>query len=71
MRHKLETEAGGEKFIFFYDCDDHSEMLRVLGRCASDPMSRFTWLNAARLSEEVRNNLKKKYSTNRVAKIWK
>lgn len=70
MRHKLITEARGDTFVFFYDDDDSAEMLRVLGRCASDPNSKFTWYNAAKLSDQVRQNLKQRLcKTKRIA--WK
>ena len=44
----------GEAFMFFYRVDQIAEVLRVIGRYASDPELSLSWYDAARLSHEIR-----------------
>ncbi|RPI91106.1 MAG: hypothetical protein EHM42_00320 [Planctomycetaceae bacterium] len=43
-----------ERYIFLYDAESAAEMLRTLGRFASDSELSFTWYDAAVLSQKVR-----------------
>lgn len=45
---------GGERYVFLYDASSREEMLRTLGRYASDPELSFTWYDAAVLGQKVR-----------------
>ena len=44
----------GEAFMFFYDTQTIAEVLRVIGRYASDPELSLNWYDAAKLSHEIR-----------------
>ena len=43
-----------ERFIFLYDDESAGALLQTLGRFASDEELRFTWYDAAILSQKVR-----------------
>lgn len=45
---------GKERYIFLYDDDNRSEMLRTLGRFAHNEDLSFTWYDAACVSKMVR-----------------
>ena len=50
---------GEDRYVFVYDAGDKgqvSELLRTLGRFASDSRLNFTWYDAARLSQKIRLN---------------
>jgi len=47
---------GDERYVFLYEDDRHAEVLRVMGRFASDPELSFTWYDAAVLAKKVREH---------------
>jgi len=47
---------GPERYVFLYDDSSHVEMLRTLGRYASNPELSFTWYDAAKLSQKSAKN---------------
>ncbi len=51
----LALVKGKERYIFLFDDDHRAELLRTLGRFASDPELSFTWFDAAVLSHRVRH----------------
>lgn len=62
MSHEINVLAlvkGEERYIFLYDDARRSEVLRVLGRFASDPELSFTWYDAAVLSQKIRQESQK------------
>ncbi len=54
----LALVKGRERFVFVYDDDQSTEMLRTIGRFASNPELDFTWYDAARLSSKIREEAK-------------
>jgi hypothetical protein len=50
----LALVKGEERYVFLFDDAHRSEVLRVLGRYASNPELSFTWYDAAVLSQKVR-----------------
>ena len=57
MAHDINVLAlvkGQERYIFLYDDADRAELLRILGRFATNPELSFTWYDAATLSGMVR-----------------
>lgn len=53
----LALVKGAERYIFLYDDDNRSELLRTLGRYASNPDLSFSWYDAAVLSQKVRQSV--------------
>ena len=53
--YSLVLVKGKERYVFMFDEDHRVEVLRTLGRFASDPDLSFTWFDAAQLSTRVRN----------------
>jgi hypothetical protein len=51
--HVMAIVKGAERFVFLFDFAHRAEMLRVLGRFASNPELSFTWADAAILSQKV------------------
>lgn len=45
---------GDERYIFIYTYETRKELLRRLGRLASNPDLSFTWYDAAVISQKVR-----------------
>ncbi len=45
---------GEERYVFLFDDAHKAEVLRTLGRFASNPELSFTWYDAAVLSQKVR-----------------
>lgn len=45
---------GEERYVFLYDDANRAEILKVLGRFASDPELSFSWYDAATLSLKLR-----------------
>lgn len=43
-----------QRYVFLYDEASFDELLRTLGRYASDPELNFSWYDAAMLSQRVR-----------------
>ncbi len=55
MIYGLGFVKGSEKYIFMYDDASKVEVLRVLGRFASNSeLGDFTWFDAAVLSQKIR-----------------
>lgn len=50
----LALVKGTERYIFLYHDEHKQEVLRTLGRFASDPELSFTWYDAAVLSQRIR-----------------
>ena len=50
----LELMKGSERYIFLYEDGGADELLRTLGRYASDKDLSFTWYDAAVLSQRAR-----------------
>jgi hypothetical protein len=50
------VKENGERYIFQYDADTRSEVLRRLGRFASNPDLSFSWYDAAQLSQKIRQD---------------
>ena len=48
--------SGGHTWVFMFRDDKRAECLRTLGRFASDKDLTFTWYDAARLSQAIRNH---------------
>jgi len=45
---------GSERYIFIYDDASRAQLLRKLGQFAGNAELSFTWYDAARLSQKVR-----------------
>lgn len=45
---------GEERYVFLYNENKHQELLRLLGRYASDPNLSFSWYDAAVLGQKIR-----------------
>ena len=45
---------GSERYVFLFDDNNRSKVLRTLGRYASQPDLSFSWYDAAVLSQKVR-----------------
>ena len=50
----LALVKGEERYVFLFDDAHKAEVLRVLGRYASNPELSFTWYDAAVLSQKIR-----------------
>jgi len=50
----LALVKGEERYVFLFDDAHKAEVLRTLGRFASNPELSFTWYDAAVLSQKVR-----------------
>ena len=50
----LALVKGEERYVFLFDDAHRAEVLRVLGRYASNPELSFSWYDAAVLSQKVR-----------------
>lgn len=50
----LALVKGNERYVFLYDDSQQAEVLRALGRSASNPELSFSWYDAAVLSKKVR-----------------
>lgn len=50
----LALVRGGERYVFLWSDENRAEMLRTLGRHASNPALGFTWYDAAVLSQRMR-----------------
>jgi hypothetical protein len=49
----LALVKGTERYVWLYHDEDRADVLRSLGRFASDPELSFTWYDAAVLSQKV------------------
>ncbi|MDO5581853.1 MAG: hypothetical protein Q4G69_12050 [Planctomycetia bacterium] len=50
----LALVKGKERYVFLYTEENRTEILRTLGRYASDPDLSFSWYDAAVLSQKIR-----------------
>jgi len=50
----LALVKGVERYVFLYSDEERGELLRTLGRFASNPDLSFTWYDAAVLSQRIR-----------------
>ena len=50
----LALVKGEERYVFLFDDNHRSEVLRTLGRYASNPELSFSWYDAAVLSQKIR-----------------
>lgn len=55
--HLLALVKGREKYIFLYSTETKCEALRTLGRWASNAELSFSWLDAAVLSQKIRQEV--------------
>lgn len=55
--HVLALVKGQERYIFLYDASTKCEALRTLGRWASNKELSFSWLDAAVLSQKIRQEV--------------
>lgn len=46
---------GDERYVFLFDEANRAETLRTLGKFAANPELSFTWYDAAKLSQSIRN----------------
>ncbi len=59
----LALVKGVERYVFLYDDKHAGEMLRTLGRFASNPELSFSWYDVAILSQKMRQNFEKSLQT--------
>ena len=52
----LALVKGEERYVFLYTDQCRSQVLRTLGRFASNPELSFTWYDAAVLSQRIRSD---------------
>lgn len=52
--HVLALVKGEERYLFLFDDNNRTEILRQIGRYASNPELNFTWYDAAVMSQKVR-----------------
>lgn len=52
----LALVKGNERYVFLYKNCDRAEVMRTLGRFASNPELSFSWYDAAVLSQKVRQD---------------
>lgn len=69
MQELILQKGENEKYIFRYSLGNSPEILRVLGRFASNPDLSFTWYDAAILSQKIRQT--ENQSKNRIAAFLK
>jgi len=50
----LALVKGEERYVFLFEDSKRAEILRILGRFASNPELSFSWYDAAVLSQKVR-----------------
>ncbi|MDR1382961.1 MAG: hypothetical protein LBJ67_03810 [Planctomycetaceae bacterium] len=64
----LALVKGTERYVFLYTAANRAEMLRTLGRFASNPELSFSWYDAAVLSQKIRQESMKSHSSSHDAK---
>jgi hypothetical protein len=52
----LALVKGEERYVFLYTDEHRADVLRTLGRFASNPELSFTWYDAAVLSQRIRQD---------------
>ena len=57
--HVLALVKGQERYIFLYDQDSRSELLRTLGRYAADPALSLNWFDVAALCQRIRAEVRR------------
>lgn len=62
----LALVKGKERYIFLYEDAQRAEVLRMLGRYASNPDLSFSWYDAAVTSQKIREEEKKFKSNKRI-----
>lgn len=55
-RHVMALVKGNERYVFVYTTPYRAEVLKTLGRFASDPSIAFSWYDAAVLARKVRES---------------
>lgn len=58
MRNLITLMHGDELYAWTYDDESTAELLRDIGRKASNPELNFTWYDAAKLSQVIRDRMK-------------
>lgn len=58
MTNLITLVRGNDRYAWIYDDESTSELLRDIGRTASNPMLNFTWYDAAALSNVIRERMK-------------
>jgi len=58
MRNLITLVRGNDRYAWIYDDESTSELLRDIGRKASNPELNFTWYDAAKLSQVIRDRMK-------------
>lgn len=61
----ISIKKDNEQYIFLYNDDNRTEMLRILGRYASDVELSFSWYDAALIGQKIRELTHQ--TTNRLA----
>lgn len=59
----LALVKGEERYVFLFDDRNRAEVLRTLGRYASNPDLSFTWYDAAVLSQKIRQTCEESVSS--------
>lgn len=62
----LALVKGNERYIFLYEDSQQSEVLRTLGRYASNPDLSFSWYDAAVLAKKIRTEARR-HQANRLS----
>ena len=55
----LALVKGKERYVFLYNEMNRAEVLRALGRYASDPELSFSWYDAAVLGQKIRRDVQR------------
>ena len=59
MTNLITLIRGNDRYAWIYDDESTSELLRDIGRTASNPMLNFTWYDAEKLSQVVQERKKR------------
>lgn len=65
----LALVKGKERYIFLYEDHQQAEVLRTLGRHASNPELSFSWYDAAVLSKRVRSEARARQRADRLSDV--
>ena len=57
MTNFITLVRGNDRYAWIYDDESTSELLRDIGRTASNPQLNFTWYDAAALSNVIRERM--------------
>jgi len=58
----VKTATPREQYVWLFTDENRAEVLRSLGRTASDPSLSFTWYDAALMSQDIRRRSTSYYS---------